>query len=198
MRELGARNVHTVYFGADPSVFNPTELEQDLDVAFYGISSVGREKYIESMIGRPSEKMNDKAFAVGGLGYAAELGRATQIGFSSFDKFRYFCCRSKINLNITRRWFAETYASSTSRPFELGALGCCIVSNPCLGIEEWFEPGKEIIVVHSEQEAIDAYERLLSSEEERMTLANNARKRVLREHTYADRARQLLDIFKTL
>ena len=33
-------------------------------------------------------------------------------------------------------------------PFELGAMGCCMVSNPVEGLELWFEEGKEVVVVN--------------------------------------------------
>jgi glycosyltransferase involved in cell wall biosynthesis len=198
VRELGANDVHVVYWGVDPQVFAPVYVEQDLDISFYGISSFYRERYIEYMIGGPSRKMKERVFAVGGYGHASGFGLAKNIGFSSFDRLRYQCCRSRLNLNITRWPFAETYASSTCRPFELASLGCCIVSNPCRGINEWFEPNKEIVVVSDEKEAIETYNWLLCSENERLRLARNARARALKDHTYANRARSLLDIMKSL
>ncbi|MDD2360395.1 MAG: glycosyltransferase, partial [Syntrophaceticus schinkii] len=63
---------------------------------------------------------------------------------------------------------------------------------PYNGIEEWFEPGKEVIVVNSEEEAVETYKRLLGDQKERETLASRARERVLREHTYRERAAQIV------
>jgi spore maturation protein CgeB len=73
-------------------------------------------------------------------------------------------------------------------------MGACIVSNPCLGIEEWFEPGKEIVVVGSADEAAERYRYLLEHDAARRELGEAARKRALREHTYRHRARQILKI----
>ena len=67
-----------------------------------------------------------------------------------------------------------------------------MVSNPYLGIEEWFEPGSEIMIVHDAAEAISVYRELVSRPSLRKELASRARERVLREHTYAHRAHQLL------
>ena len=67
-----------------------------------------------------------------------------------------------------------------------------MVSNPYVGVEEWFEPGREIIIVHNQEEALDAYKSLLKSESMRTELGARARQRLLNEHTYDHRARQLL------
>jgi spore maturation protein CgeB len=114
--------------------------------------------------------------------------------YASFSKLREYVCRSRINLNITREAHASVYASSSARLFELAALGCCIVSNPVEGLEEWFEPGKEIFAVHSAEEALATYRRLLTDEKERREVGRRARERVLREHTYQQRARELVRI----
>jgi spore maturation protein CgeB len=68
-----------------------------------------------------------------------------------------------------------------------------MVSNPYLGVEEWFEPGTEIMVAHNQQEAIDAYTALLREPSFRKELGARARQRLLAEHTYEHRAQQLLE-----
>ena len=73
-------------------------------------------------------------------------------------------------------------------------MGCCIVANPYMGIEEWFEPGKELFVVNSGEEAVDRYRYLLAHESERLAVGRAARERVLKEHTFRHRAQQLVGI----
>ncbi|MEP7291709.1 MAG: glycosyltransferase, partial [Chloroflexota bacterium] len=112
----------------------------------------------------------------------------------SFSKLREYACRSKINLCITRQAHASVFASSSSRPFELASMGCCIVANPYLGIETWFEPEKEVFVVESGDEALERYRYLLAHDAERLAAGRAARERVLKEHTFRHRARQLQGI----
>ena len=109
---------------------------------------------------------------------------------------REYSCRSKINLCITRDAHASVYASSSSRPFELSSMGACIVANPYSGLEEWFEPEKEIIIVNSTDEAIERYQFLISHESERKSIGNAARERVLKQHTFRHRAGELVNIIK--
>jgi len=115
-----------------------------------------------------------------------------------FSQWRNFACRSKINLNIPRENHAKTYATSTSRPFELAAMGCCIISSPYSGLEKWFEIGHEILVAESVEEAVDLYRELLGDDKARARLGQSARKRVLKEHTHRHRAYQLLRILNSV
>jgi spore maturation protein CgeB len=89
------------------------------------------------------------------------------------------------------------FASSSARPFELASMGACMVSNPYLGVETWFAPGKEIVVVHDRDEAVERYRWLLGHEAERRAIGAAARERVLREHTFRHRAHQLVEIVKS-
>lgn len=196
LKQLGVANAHTVWYGADPEVFSPVSVaERDIDVLFYGHGREYRSEWIERMIALPSKAMPGSRFAARGTDLG-ELGEARQLPYLSFSKLREYVCRSKINLCITRGAHASVHASSSSRPFELAALGACIVANPYLGIEEWFEPEKEVIVVHSAAEAIERYHYLLSHDRERNAIGAAARQRVLKQHTFRQRARELADIIK--
>lgn len=196
LKALGAKAVHTVYYGADPDVFSPIPVpSQDIDVMFYGHGKEYRAQWVEDMIAAPSNALPAARFAVRGT-KLGDLGRTELLPYLSFSKLREYACRSKINLCITRRAHASVYASSSSRPFELSAMGCCIVANPYEGIETWFEPGKELFVVHSREEAIDRYRYLLTHDDERQAVGRAARERVLKEHTFQHRARQLVGIIQ--
>lgn len=198
LEEMGAKNVHPLYYGIDPELCTPIDVNKDTDISFFGYGSDFREEWMEKLITIPSQQMPGVSFAVAGGNFRIDLGKARMIGDLSYSEWRRFCCRSRINLNITRWSHTNIYASSTSRPFELAAFGSCIVSQPYNGIEEWFEVGKELIVVNNENEAIETYRRLLHNEEEREKIGNRARERVLREHTFRHRACQLTDIIKAI
>ncbi|HEY6067829.1 MAG TPA: glycosyltransferase, partial [Gaiellaceae bacterium] len=121
-------------------------------------------------------------------------GSARLLGDVPFNVFSQAISRARVNLNITRRSHATVYGSSTCRPFELAAAGAAIVSNPHEGIDRWFEPGSEIRVVSSADEALSAYRELLGDPGAAEAMGRRARERVLDEHTYAHRARRILDL----
>lgn len=196
LEAMGARNVHAFQYGIDPQLAAPVAVTKDIDVSFFGYGSDFREEWMEKLITIPSRELPDVRFAVGGGGFGIDLGRAELVGDLSYSEWRTFACRSKINLNITRWSHTNVYASSTSRPFELSAFGACIVSQPYNGLEKWFDTRDEILVVNSAEEAVDAYRRLLADDEARDAMGKRARQRVMAEHTFGHRARQLVDIIR--
>ena len=194
LRELGARNAEAVFWAADPEVFSPAPVDKEIDVFFYGYGDKFRREWMEAMIAEPSRFDGDILFALGGGDFRADTGNARLIGDVPFNVFSQAISRAHVNLNITRRPHATMYASSTCRPFELAAAGAAIVSNPNEGIERWFEPGSEIRIVADAAEALATYRELLDDRGAAEAMGRRARERVLDEHTYAHRARQILQL----
>jgi spore maturation protein CgeB len=194
LRELGARRTEVVFWGADPELFAPLPIAKEHDVFFYGYGDKFRREWMTALVGEPSRRLPEVDFAIGGRDFRADLGRARVVGDVPFNLFNRAISASRINLNITRRSHATIYASSTSRPFELAAAGAAIVSNPVDGIERWFTPGRELIVVDDVDEAERVFRELLADPVAREELGRRARERALDEHTYVQRARQVLEL----
>jgi len=146
------------------------------------------------MVATPSERLPDADFVVAGGDFQAGLGRARELGWFPVNVLARLISQCRVNLNVGRRPHASVYASSTSRIFEMASAGACIVSNPYEGIDRWFEPGRELLVVRDADEAVDTYRGLLADLAQAEALGRAARERVLDEHTYAHRARRLLDL----
>ena len=194
LREMGAPEVYAVHYGVDPNIYRPIPLPKDLDIFYAGLGAKFREKWIENMITFPSKKLNYVSFVVAGLNLPNLNSNVECLPMLPFNQWLRYCCRSKITLNIARESHSMTPGTSSSRPFELAALGCCIVSNPYLGLKEWFDVGKELLIVNNAEEAVEVYRWLLVDEETRFRMGEAARKRVLKEHTFKHRAQQLLSI----
>jgi spore maturation protein CgeB len=192
LRGLGARRAEAVFWGADPEFFAPLPVEKETDVFFYGYGDKFRREWMRELVGEPSRRLPDVDFALGGEDFQGDVGRARSLGVIPFNAFNRAISASRIALNVTRRAHASVHASSTARPFELAMAGAAIVSNPVAGIETWFEPGRELVVVQDADEATAAYRELLADGAEE--LGARARERALDEHTYAHRARRLLEL----
>lgn len=198
LEEMGGHNLHTIHYGVDPDLYAPINLEKDIDIFYYGHGSQAREKRMNFMITEPSKILENTDFLVGGKDFNISLGNSKRYGVIPISEWRHYCARSKINLNITRNSHAEVYSSSTSRPFELASMGCCVVSDPYNGLENWFDLGKEMYMVEGAEEAVEIYEWLLDSDDERERTGELARKRVLKEHTFVHRGKELIDIIKNV
>jgi spore maturation protein CgeB len=130
----------------------------------------------------------------GGHDFLGDTGTARLVGDVPFPSFPRMISAARVNLCITRRSHATVFASSSCRPFELAASGAAIVANPYDGIERWFEPGSELLIVRDADEAIAAYRSLLDDPAQAEEMGRRARERVLDEHTYRHRARRVLEL----
>ena len=192
--ELGARRADHLFWGADPELFAPQEVDKDIDVFFYAYGDKFRRNWMREMIGEPSRRLPGTDFALGGADFRGDVGRAREIGYFPVNTLSRVISSARVNLNVARRPHATVYASSTSRLFELAAAGAAIVTNPYEGIDRWFEPGRELMVVSNADDAIATYRELLDEPGAAEELGRRARERVLEEHTFAQRARRLLDL----
>ena len=194
--ELGARRAEAVLWGADPEFFRPVQVEKEYDVFFYGYGDKFRREWMRELVGEPSRRDPRIDFALGGRDFQGDVGRARLVGDVPFNVFARAISAARINLNVTRRSHAIVDGSSTCRPFELAAAGAAIVSNPHAGLERWFEPERELVVVDDADAALEAYRALLDDPGEAEAMGARARERVLDEHTYAHRARQVLRLLE--
>ena len=193
---LGAKRAEAVFWGADPEFFAPKPVEKLHDVFFYGYGDKFRREWMRELVGEPSRRDPRIDFALGGRDFQGDVGGARVLGDVPFNVFARAISAARINLNITRRAHATVDGSSTCRPFELAASGAAIVSNPHSGLERWFEPGEELVVVEDADVALDAYHALLDDPAGAAAMGARARERVLDEHTYAHRARQVLRLLE--
>ncbi len=65
------------------------------------------------------------------------------------------------------------------------------------GIEDVLEPGKEIVTFKTEDEMVDMISYYLKHDELRRSIARAGQKRVLKEHTYEVRFRQMMEIIES-
>jgi spore maturation protein CgeB len=194
LKELGARRAEALFWGADPELFAPIPLEREYDVFFYGYGDKFRRDWMRELVGEPSRQMSGVDFVIAGADFQSDTGHARNLGYLPVNLVNHTISASRVNLNIARRPHATVRSSSTSRLFELASAGAAIVTNPYEGIERWFEPGEELVVVSSTDQAVSTYRELLADPERAWALGQRARARVLEEHTFVHRARRLLEL----
>jgi spore maturation protein CgeB len=97
-------------------------------------------------------------------------------------------CAAKIGLNFhVDHQAGELDRGLNLRAFELAACGVFQLLQRVPGVGEFFEEGKEIVCFDTKEEMLDKIRYYLAHESERQQIAEAARKRVLREHTWGQR-----------
>jgi spore maturation protein CgeB len=97
-------------------------------------------------------------------------------------------------LNVTRDSMVHTGYSPATRVFEAAGAGACIISDAWEGLDRFLEPGAEVIVCSSGREVARALAGLDSVRA--AEIGARARERVLSEHTYAHRAREVEEVLR--
>jgi spore maturation protein CgeB len=86
--------------------------------------------------------------------------------------------------------------SMSARMYTAVGCGAFYMCQHVEGIEEVLEPDKELVTFHSEDEMIDKIKYYLPEEEKRKKIAEAGRQRVLKEHTYEVRLKEMLAIIE--
>jgi spore maturation protein CgeB len=91
-------------------------------------------------------------------------------------------------LNINRESMAHVGFSPPTRIFEAAGAASCVITDRWNGIENFFEPGSEILVAATAGDIVHFLRSLNAVDAKAM--GANMRKRALRDHTYSQRAQQ--------
>jgi spore maturation protein CgeB len=191
--ELGARQVAPLYGSVDPEVHRPVSRSEKYaaDLSYLGTYAEDRQEALERLFIEPARRLQGKKFLIGGALYPEVFPWAPNIFFARHvqpGEHPEFYCSSTITLNVTRRAMAEMGYCPSGRLFEAAACGVPILSDYWAGLEQFFEPGREILVADSTEAAVDA---LNLPKEELAAIAERARERALAEHTADKRALEL-------
>ena len=197
-KSFGAKDCIPIYNALDPSTHHPVSKEERFgcDLAFLGNRLPDRERRVEEFFLNVAEQMPEQTFVLGGNGWGDKpmSSNINYIGHVYTKDHNALNCSPKAVLNISRDSMASYGFSPATRVFEAAGAGACMITDYWIGIDYFFEPGKEILVAKSGDEV----KGILSSltEEKAKEIGQAALKKVLEKHTYAHRAIELDKILK--
>ena len=186
----GAKRCVPIYNALDLDTHYPVEPEEKFQgsIAFLGNRLPDREERVEEFFIKPAEKHTDKRFLLGGSGWGDKSlpPNIKYLGHVYTNEHNAFNCTPMAVLNISRDSMAKYGFSPATRVFEAAGAGACIITDHWEGIEYFFEPGTEILVVKNGEEV----DKLLSelTPERAREIGMGAYNKVRSEHTYGHRA----------
>jgi len=190
---LGAQNCHPIYNGLDPEHHHPVAGDPKLacDLAFVGHRLPDREKRVEEFFLRAAELAPEMKFMLGGEGWGGKNlpDNVRWIGHVATHLHNVVNVSARMVLNINRESMARVGFSPPTRVFEAAGAGACMITDKWPGIEQFFEPGREILIASSAEEIVGHLQRL--SAEECRSVGEAMRSRACREHTYELRVREV-------
>jgi spore maturation protein CgeB len=188
----GARRARALYCAVDPDTHGPKPGEPNWDLGYLGTYSRDRQPTVDALLSAVARALPASRFAVAGPQYPADIAwpdNIDRIEHLPPDRHSGFYCRQRYTLNVTRADMIRTGYSPSVRLFEAAAAGVPIISDAWVGLEEFLEPGSEILIARSTADVLRYLTELPDAE--RLGIAARARARILSSHTAAHRAATL-------
>lgn len=190
---LGAARSHLVYNAVDPDDYYAVEPDaaRACDLLFMGNRMPDRETRVHELLFRAASLAPELSFVLGGNGWdgCAMPSNVHWIGHVPTREHRAWNSSARMVLNINRADMAATGYSPPTRVFEAAGCGSCVMTDFWEGIDRFFAPDEEILVVRSAEDIV-AHLRGTSPARS-AAIGAAARARVLKDHTYTARAAEL-------
>lgn len=195
-REIGARFCLPIYNALDPDTHFPAAIRTEFacDMSFLGNRLPDREERVEEFFIAPAGTLLDFTFVLGGAGWEdkPKPPNMQYLGHVGTRDHNAFFCSALCTLNVNRSSMVRFGFSPPTRVFEAAGAGACLMSDSWEGMELFLEPEREILIAKTGEEVVDGLRRLTPARAG--AIGQAARKRILAEHTYAHRARQVADL----
>ncbi|PYP89019.1 MAG: hypothetical protein DMF61_04790 [Blastocatellia bacterium AA13] len=189
-KELGARECIPIYNALDPATHyrDPLDSRFEADLAFLGNRLPDREARVEEFFLKPASLLPDRRFLLGGTGWHDKSipSNVKYLGHVYTHEHNAFNSTPLAVLNINRESMARYGFSPPTRIFEAAGAGACLITDMWEGIEEFLEPGSEVLVARDGKDVAEQLDGLTAKRA--LTIGNAAHRRILAEHTYAHRA----------
>jgi spore maturation protein CgeB len=188
----GSPMAGVLYCSADPSFYRPHPMKTHWSLGYLGTYSDDRQPSLERLLLTPAKMLADQEFVVAGSRYPQDIawpGNVSRIEHLSQPEHPPFYSQQRFTLNLTRSDMRDLGFSPSVRLFEAAACGTPVISDRWPGIETILEPGTEILLVSDTRDVSQILREI--PEDRRLTIADNARRRILADHTPDHRARQL-------
>jgi spore maturation protein CgeB len=199
-KAVGARQCVPIYNAVDPETHFPVPPQADLacDLGFLGNRLPDREARVEEFFLKAAASLPDRAFILGGSGWESKAlpPNVRHIGHVGTETHNAFFCSPLATLNINRDSMARYGFSPPTRVFEAAGAGACLITDAWEGIELFLEPGREILTAADGDAVAVLLQKLTACDARAIGIA--ARARVLAEHTYAHRARQVAKLLNAV
>lgn len=189
-RRFGAQLCVPIYNALDPETHHPAPRDErfNCDLAFLGNRLPDREARVEEFFLDAAARLPDRRFLIGGNGWGDKEmpENVGQLGHVYTRDHNALNSTAKAVLNINRESMARYGASPPTRIFEAAGAAACIITDAWEGIDQFLEPGREILLATDGAEVAGHVAAL--DEPHARAMGEAARRRILAAHTYDHRA----------
>ncbi len=189
-RAHGARRVYPIYNAVDPSTHHPVAPDERFraDLTLLANRLPDRELRLRRFFLDVAAALPQRRFLLGGNGWSSAdtTSNVTLLGHVPPGDHNAVNCSARLVLNVSRQDMARMGYSPATRVFEAAGAGACLISDAWEGMDWFLAPGREVLLAEDGDDVAAWLDRI--SPEQAREIGERARRRVLAEHTYRDRA----------
>ncbi|GAA3749695.1 CgeB family protein [Terriglobus aquaticus] len=192
-QRFGSPRAVPFYCSVDPEAYHRTAVQPEFacTMSYLGTYAADRQPKLMELLNAPAAALPGERFLVAGPMYPADTqwtrNVVTHPHLPPSDHPALYSS-SRWVLNLTRADMVAAGYSPSVRLFEASACGAPILSDAWPGMDEFFAPGKEILLASSTDQALSILRNFDEAEARRIGEA--ARERTLAKHTSARRAEE--------
>jgi spore maturation protein CgeB len=197
---LGARRVAPLYGSVDVQRYAPASPlpERRAALSYLGTYAADRQDKVAAFFLAPARARPKLQFVIGGAQYPQDFAWTDNIFFwrhvAQGDHPRFYAA-ARATLNVTRASMAASGWCPSGRLFEAAACGTPVLSDWWGGLDEFFAPGREVLIVRTTEDVLAALDL---SDAEFARIGEAARARALSHHTAERRAAELVALLSDL
>ena len=192
--QLGAKRVAPLYGSVDPERYQPASSPPAARAAlsYLATYAADRQDAVDALFLEPARQRPGLRFVIGGAQYPQDFAWTDNIFFwrhvAQGDHPRFYAA-ARATLNVTRRAMADSGWCPSGRLFEAAACAAPVLSDWWAGLDEFFVPQREILIVRATEDLLAALDM---SDVDIDRIGEAARARALADHTADRRADELV------
>jgi len=182
------------------------------DISYYGTYLPEKREYINKFVFPLAKKYDLRLYGSGwnfadrALGWIQKGGLYLNIPyFKSIRREKLeiedeadIYKSSLVSINIHGEYQIKYGGSLNQRTFKIPLSGGFQITDFVFSILKYFEEGKEIVIARTLKEWFEKIDYYVKNPDERNKIIEAGRKRVLAEHTYHNRVKQIIDIYNKI
>jgi spore maturation protein CgeB len=192
-KNFGSPMARPLYHTINPWHYHPELSEVNWDLGYSGNYNTGVSQHLNALMLKTAKEWAMGRFVVAGSGYPEPANWPDNVQhIEQLPRLElcHFYNNQRFTLNIATGGTLKNGYYPSIGLFE--AAGCCtpVITNYWPGLESFFKIGEEILVSRSQKDTLKFLREICKSE--RKLIGERARKKVIANHTSAQRVKELM------
>ncbi len=202
---------HTILLAADKTILFPEYSEKfKADISYIGTYLPEKRQFIREQVFPLRQHYDLRLYGQDwtlydrGVGFAQKVGqyfnvpmlRSLQAPKLALEDERKIYASSLISINIHEDFQKRFGGDCNERTFQVPLCGGFEITDDVECIRKYFKDGEEIVLASNKEDWFQKIQYYIKNPEKRLPIIEAGKKKVLEEHTYHNRVKQIIEIYQ--